>query len=227
MKHHILLSALIVFSFLPVTAAQGEEDVYDKVFNVGVKIGFNAPLPVISSLSVNETEINNFRLLHKVGNLASVFCRVNIGRFFTQPSLSWQQAEGEINFDLPQTRLTMRIQSLQLPIMIGYNIVRQRPYTLSFMAGPTLRYNYKVNYTSLPSASRYEWLSESTPYDLNVCTGLSVRIRQLFFDFCYEFGLNQIRSDFHCKAPEISTVSENARINKRMNAMNFSIGILF
>lgn len=242
MKLRFFLILCMGFFFLPVDAQEERPVSSGKIFNFGFTIGYNAIFPVINSLTVDEVEIENIHLKYKVGHLASIFCRINIDRFFIQPSFSWRRSEADILFTIPpallpedyllngatyNSSLTMKKLSLQAPIMIGYNIVNEGPYTLSFMAGPNIKYNYKTSYTSTSIENRQEFINENTPYGISISTGIGVRIRQLFFDFCYEFGLNQVESVFKSKAPEVPIASYNVRIDKRTNVLSFSLGLLF
>ncbi|MDH6534215.1 PorT family protein [Parabacteroides sp. 52] len=214
-----------------------------KVFNMGATIGFNATFPVINSLSVDDVEVENIHIKYKVGHFASFFCRINMDRFFLQPNIFWHLSESEIHFntplnelpetlsngkgEAPTTQIALQNSSLQVPIFVGYHIVRSGPYGLTFMAGPNFKYNYKESYTFLSTPTNYEYLSDNTPWGLGISTGISVQIRQLFFDFKYEFGLNQVETDFKSKTPAIPAISNNIKIDKRTNVMSFSLGLVF
>lgn len=211
--------------------------------NIGATIGFNTAFPIINSISVDNVELENMRLLYKVGHQASFFCRVNIDRFFIQPSINWNRTEGDILFPIPSVdpvtntftsveteqnaRLEMEKKSLHLPVFIGYHIVREGPYGLSFIAGPNFKYDYSVNYKSTSPEAVQEFVNESTPVGVGISVGIAVKIWQLFFDFSYEFGLNHTESDFKSKNPETPLISNNIKIDKRTNMMSFSLGIVF
>ncbi|MDF9831065.1 porin family protein [Parabacteroides sp. PF5-6] len=243
-------SLLLLLSFVSFSSfAQENEEVrksnfvyQSKTFNLGATIGFNSTFPIVKSITIDDLQLEDIRLTYKVGVQASVFGRINVDRFFIQPSFSWQHSEGDIHFSIPQAELPdlpaaettrqsahleMSRQSLQVPVHIGYHIVREGPYALSFLAGPTLKYDYNVTYKSLSTGSVHEFLSESNPFGLNIAMGISVQIWQLFFDFSYEFGLNQTETDFRNKQAGSPTIENNIRIDKRINVMSFSLGIIF
>lgn len=213
----------------------------DKAFNWGANVGFNASFPIINSLEIDGNKLDDVRVQYKVGYLAAVFFRVNIERFFIQPSLAWHDSEGELYFNLPTSdntlnegaaieakdRLTLHAKSVEMPIMIGYSLIKKGPYGLSLMVGPKLKYNYKVTYASNIADTRQEFSSESTPWGVNIRTGVGVSIWRLFFDFVYEFGLNQVESDFREKSDYSATSAHDIRIDKRTNVMSFSLGFLF
>lgn len=213
----------------------------DKAFNFGASVGFNATFPIINSLEIDGNKIDDVRVQYKVGYLAAVFFRVNIERFFIQPSFAWYDSEGELYFNLPATdnainttpdieakdQLTMQAKSLEMPIMIGYHLIKKGPYGLSLMVGPKVKYNYKTTYTSNISDYCQEFSSESAPWGVNIRTGVGVSIGRLFFDFVYEFGLNQVESDFRDKNLAASPTTHDIRIDKHTNVMSFSLGFLF
>ena len=220
MKKVYLIGALLSFGLL--AEAQSFMRFEDKAFNFGAKVGFNATFPVINSLSINGKEAENIDIEYKVGYLAAVFCRVNIERFFLQPSFSWHRSEGNIRFSIPQSLpennmmsntsattdlLMMKTSSLEVPIMVGYNLVKKGPYGLSLMVGPKLKYN--------------------TPFGVNIATGVGVSIGRLFFDFVYEFGLNQVESDFEKVNNPVPEINYDINIDKRTNVMSISLGVLF
>lgn len=240
MRKYYLIGALLSCCLL--AGAQGIMRVEDKAFNFGAKVGFNATFPVLNSLSVNGKEAENIDIEYKVGYLAAIFCRVNIERFFLQPSFSWHRSEGNIRFTIPQTLseenfqnntmvssdlLMMKTSSLELPIMVGYNLVKKGPYGLSLMIGPKLKYNYKLAYTVESSSTQIDYVNENTPFGLNIATGVGVSIGRLFFDFVYEFGLNQVESDFERVDNPVPEINYDINIDKRVNVMSISLGFLF
>ena len=195
MKKVYLIGALLSFGLL--AEAQSFMRFEDKAFNFGAKVGFNATFPVINSLSINGKEAENIDIEYKVGYLAAVFCRVNIERFFLQPSFSWYRSEGNIRFSIPQSLpennmmsntsattdlLMMKTSSLEVPIMVGYNLVKKGPYGLSLMVGPKLKYNYKIAYTVESSTTHVEYVNDNTPFGVNIATGVGVSIGRLFFN---------------------------------------------
>lgn len=243
-------------------SAQKFMQMEDKAFDFGVKVGFNATFPVVNSLMIDGNRVSDISVQYKVGYLAAVFCRVNIERFFLQPSLAWHKSEGELNFNLPLSaptametaayeksdRLKMTTRSVEVPVMVGYSLVRKGPYGLSVMAGPKFKYNYKIVYESELADVWETYTSHSKPFGIHIATGVGVSIGRLFFDFVYEFGLNQTETDFRATQEAGTTMAAAAaamtskaaagktraagathdfRIDKRTNVMSFSLGFLF
>lgn len=242
MKRFCLIISLLLFFFISY-AQEEEPQTEGKIFDFGVTVGFNSTFPVINSITIDDIKLENILHQYKVGYLASVFCRININRFFLQPSFVIDRSESDILFNVPSgielpllpeessellnARIAMEKLSFQIPVLIGYNIIKQNYYALSLMAGPNFTYNYKVTYSSESTNNSHEYVSESTPWGVSLGMGVAVRIWQLFFDFRYDFGLNQVESDFRSKDPSIPVISNNVRIDKRTNVMSFSLGIVF
>ena len=233
MKKLLLLLPLLLVALS--IHAQKLITIKDKAFNYGAKVGVNATFPIINSLTIDGVEAEDISLHYKVGYQASFFCRVNINRFFIQPDLTWSHKKGDILFSLPEAtnttytpesdKIQMETSSLELPIMIGYYVVKEGPYALSLMVGPKMKYNYKSHYTTYFSDVSDKYINNDTPFGLGISTGVGVNIWRLFFEFTYEFGLNTVESDFKERTP--STTECNISIDKRTNMMNFSLGVLF
>ena len=213
--------------------------IQEKKFNFGAKVGFNATLPVINSLRVLDFDANQFHTSYQVGYLAAIFFRFNIQRFYIQPSPSWHYGRSHLDFviNFPEIEgeadppikgnLRMNTQSLELPILFGYHLVKQGPYGLSLMVGPKVKYNYKLDYNMAIDEREVRFVNDDTPFGVNIVSGMGVSIGRLFFDFVYEFGLNQTEASFkqlYSSSPESSF---EIQINKRTNVMSMSIGILF
>ena len=80
MKKIYLILLILPFCFS--ANAQKFIKIEDKTFNWGGKVGVNAALPIVKSLTIDNQEKEDIRLQYKVGYQAAVFARVNIDRFY-------------------------------------------------------------------------------------------------------------------------------------------------
>lgn len=240
----LFLSFVSLTSFSQETQEkQGFMYIKDKQFNLGLRIGFNSQLPIIHEFSVNGKEIEDFQQQYKVGYLAAVSMRINFGRTFLNPTVSWYYSESELNFTIPVSpidgsedliyqsyygnQISSTSSSLEIPILVGYDFVKSNPYRLSLMLGPKFKYFFKSKYDigikDCPSAF---FMEDNVPYCLNLVAGIDVTIGRLFLDFTYELGITRINSTF---GYEIEGSSSPAIISydRRANSLSFALGVLF
>lgn len=121
----------------------------------------------------------------------------------------------------------MEAKSINAPILIGYNLVREDPYGLSFMIGPKFRYNYNNLYTYGHGDNTEYFQSTGSPYGISITTAIGVNIGRLFFDFMYDFGINRTETEFQTQDSPIPTSNTNLLVSKRVNSMSISLGFLF
>ena len=72
-----------------------------------------------------------------------------------------------------------------------------------------------------------EFEDDNTPFGIGIAAGLGVSIWRLFLDFSYEFGLNEVASDFREIGKNEANPKGTLNIEKRTNIMSFSLGFLF
>ncbi len=213
--------------------------VIEKSFNYGAKLGINASFPVIHELSINDVDAENMLIDYQVGWEATLFCRFNLNRFFLQPNVTWSKTSAQMRFLIPdqpeqvdlsgQTNTILRIdtRNLYIPVLLGYNLVRQDPYGLSLMAGPKFRYRYKADLSYEDEVTVDEFSSNNSPFGISITTAIGVNIGRLFFDFMYDFGLNQSESEIRTFDANIPNASRSIRLDRRVNEMSISLGFLF
>lgn len=209
-------------------------------FNWGAKVGFNSILPVINSLIVDGVSIDS-KVEYKVGYMGALFFRLNIDRFFLQPTIAWHHTEAKLLFTMPDVsnlsqpttptmqmsdQLNLKIHSLEAPVMIGYNVVKEKQFGLSIMAGANVKYNYQIRYTTNLDNYSDEYTTDDNQFRVNLVGGIGVTLWQLFFDFTYEVGLNHRERNFKRVEDNVPLPGEIV-LDKRLNMMGFSLGVLF
>jgi len=204
----------------------------DRIFNYGIKAGLNSLLLDVGGLELNGYDLDNVRTINNVGYSFELLGRINMNRVFIQPSIAWKYTKGDIRFDILQpplvgtyeprvmeSILNVEIKSLEVPVMIGYNLIKEKPYVLSVMAGTKFKYNYDIAYSTL-------WNTEEDDnYYLSLYSAVEVIIGRLTFDFGYERGLNTMRSTFDYMPN--SSDCRPMKLKNRLDGLTMSIGILF
>jgi len=110
-----------------------------KPINLGIKFGTNSSSLITNFNEVfEESEINHY--------LAGAFLRVNIGKLYFQPEAYFNTKGGIINAlnykpgTIPNFSEIFSFQTIDIPLLIGYNIINQPIFNLRVHAGPVLSY---------------------------------------------------------------------------------------
>lgn len=228
------------------TQANEEKRKTETSVNFGAKGGFTASLFLVSDLSINGQRIEQVQNNYKIGYFASLFMRTNFGRHFLQPEVSYTINRCNITFDKPlpteapegtlpeQGSITSSIHSVELPVIYGYNIIKEGPYSLAAFGGPKLRYIWdkksKVTFENFNMANIHE---ELYPFNVSLTLGVAVTISRIFFDFRYDIGLHNISKKITYDMPDLEPSNgENIpdseiRFTRKDNVLSFSFGVFF
>ena len=120
--------------------------------NFGFKGGFTSSLFLVSQFSVNGVPIDEVQNNYKIGYFGSLFMRINFDRHFLQPEISYNINRCNITFEKPlpedaasgarpeEASITSSIHSIDIPVIYGYNFIKEGPYSLAVFGGPKVRY---------------------------------------------------------------------------------------
>lgn len=229
---------------LPVTGQN--QHPHDRTVNFGVKGGFTASLFLVSDFSINGQNIEQVQNNYKIGYFASVFMRINFERHFIQPEISYSINRCNIIFDKPQAEgvpeempleqasITSSIHSIDIPVIYGYNIIKDGPYSLAIFGGPKIRYIWdRKSDITFENFNLEDMEEELYPINLNLTLGVAITISRIFFDFRYDIGLHNISKKITYTSPELSPspgeeIPDNEiRFHRRDNVLSFSFGVFF
>ncbi|MGN0309548.1 MAG: porin family protein [Bacteroides sp.] len=216
----------------------------EKVVNFGLKGGFTSSLFLVDDLTLGPITIDEFQNRYRIGFFASLFMRINFGRHFLQPEVSYNINRSSLTFTLPEelgssSSLTpgqeafieTDIHSIDVPVLYGWNIIKEHPYQLAIFAGPKLRYIWgKKSKTNFNNLSRQQIDEQLRPLNVGLSLGVAVTIHPVFFDFRYDIALNNISKRVVYEFPEGSTVNgsePHVKFDHRDNVLSFSLGIFF
>ncbi len=220
--------------------AQNIMEEYNKPVNFGIRVGFNSVFPIIHSISIDEQDIDDYRMHYKVGYQAAVFLSINMNRFFIQPTFCWERSLAEVQFALPthnntatgndfnlyKNNIEAEYNSLSIPVLAGYHLVKVGPYGLNVKAGPKGIYHYKKHQEGRSNQIEITHDNDNINYSINMVTAIGVTIGRLFLDFSYEFGLYNSKANFTYFNPTTNKKG-NMLLVKRSNALSFSLGMVF
>ena len=218
--------------------------------NYGAKGGFTASLFLASDLLVNGVEVDQIQNNYKIGYFGSLFMRINFGRHFLQPEASYTVNRCDITFLKPTTdeadaaasqrevsSIRSSIHSIEMPVIYGYNLIKEGPYSLAIFAGPKLRYilgrKSRVSFDNFDQQDIHETLY---PLNISLTTGVAVTISPVFFDFRYDLGLHNISKQMSYRPAPADPdnpgdtpvpAASQIRFHRRDNVLSFSLGMFF
>ena len=233
-------------SIIEIPETTPKQPPHEHIVNFGVKGGFTASLFLVSDFSINGQEIKEVQNNYKIGYFASVFMRINFECHFIQPEISYSVNRCNILFDKPQAEgapedtpleqasITSSIHSIDIPVIYGYNIIKDGPYSLAVFGGPKIRYIWdRKNDITFENFNLDNMKEELYPFNLNLTLGVAITISRVFFDFRYDIGLHNISKKITYTSPELTPspgeeIPDNEiRFHRRDNVLSFSLGMFF
>ena len=201
------------------------------VVNWGIRAGLNALSTNHYRLLLEGAGLDNKFKENNIGYSFAGYARINLDDFFMQPELSWNIYRQNFSFALPDEDETVALQRNIMvrscvgasTALVGYNIVKDGPYLLSFVTGPSLRCAYNTNYKTKGGIN---FTDKKLHYSYTGIVGFSVSISKFHFDIRYEFNKPHTNVNFNdiANAPELFN---DISIQKNENILGFSCGLMF
>ena len=206
--------------------------------NYGVKSGFSSTIYTVDKLVVTGAPINDYRAKSEISQFYTIFARGNIKRHYIQTEVSYNISNYTIEFSSDQWNslaqpheksvFSTKITGFEVPLYYGYHIVKEGPYGLSIYFGPKAKFilsDYsKHTFTNSP----YKQFNENIyPINFSLMTGLGINISRIFFDFSFEYGLQNISNGFVTIDTEEKESTNDLIFNRRKNVLSFSVGFMF
>ena len=211
-----------------------------KTVNFGIKAGFNSSMFIVSELKIKDVTIDEVQNNYKIGYFGTVFMRINMKNHFLQPEVSYNVSKCEIVFDklgsqhpdiLPDYASVQSVlHSIDIPLLYGYNVVKQGPYGMSIFGGPKVRYLWgKHNEITFHNFDQKGISEDLYPFNVSVVVGVGVNISRIFFDFRYEQGLGNMskRVIYDSINADEGTELSHIVFRRRDSALSFSLGFIF
>lgn len=216
---------------------------HDHPINFGIKSGFTSSLFLVSNFTINDIAVKEIQNNYKIGYFGSVFVRVNFDRHFLQPEISYNINRCNITFEKPasddvsiqpiskEASISSSIHSFDIPVIYGYNIIKEGPYSLAVFGGPKIRFFYsQKSEVVFENFDQQNIKEELRPLNFSFTAGVAVTISRIFFDFRYDIGLHNISKRVTYDIPANNNTPDSSneiRFHRRDNVLSFSLGVFF
>jgi hypothetical protein len=223
----IFIFGLFIFFFVTKNQSFAQSD----RLNYGFKVGLNALSPT-KYQTYYAGDSTSGSCTNENGYLIGVFFRVNYSHVFMQPEVIWNYHRQRCGFMLPNPNnrelslpkaLDIDMDAVNTNLLMGYSIIKNKPYLCDVYLGASLKWTYKIKY-EITEEHRYSGKSDFFCYAGVI--GFSVNISKLYFDFRYEINQPNTNLDFS-KIPDIPEAYQGVFLEKNENILSFSCGIMF
>ncbi len=241
MKHrpHLILCAILLCAAIDPLLAQTKRRSYNMV-NWGIRGGATSPISIIHEVATDDISTEPPTLNSEVSYLGSAFCRINIRNSYIQLEAELCNSLSSIDFytnqlittALTEEQTTIREDrtSLQIPLLYGYNFIKESPYELSIFAGPVVTHNLYQN-LSIEGERRtyFDIEQEERTYTAGIIVGMATRISRFIVDFRYEYGLNPTRQTLKYTYIDSANmpITGVSTLERGINTLSFSLGVVF
>ncbi len=206
--------------------------------NYGVKGGFSSTIYEVGQLTVASTPITDYMAKSEISSFYTAFARLNVRRHYVQTELSYNISRYSVEFSSDQwasstptddlSSIKTKIIGLEVPLYYGYHILREGPYGMSFYIGPKAKFVLTDlsahTLTNLPYTTCEESIS---PLNFSLMAGLGISISPIFFDFSFEYGLQNISRGFTVTDASGNSSHQDLIFDRRKNVLSFSVGFMF
>lgn len=178
---------------------------HDRRVSLGIKGGFISSLFLASDLVLNGTVTNEVQDNCKIGYFDSLLVRINFKCYFLQLEFSYTINRCNITSEKPppddvpessapeMASITSSIRSFEIPVIYGYNIIKEGPYSLAVFDGPKIRYTWdKKSKVTSENFDQRDIKEELYPLNVSLIAGVAATTSRIFFDFRYGIGLHNI-----------------------------------
>ncbi|WP_372751498.1 porin family protein [Labilibaculum sp.] len=145
---------------------------------------------VSTKMDYKDADASSIKEESKNGMMLGAFLRVNLNKWYLQPELNYVSRKSEVVVD--GNSYDIKTKSLDIPMLLGYKIVKLPLFKLRAFAGPVASFNIDDSFKSTLESVDEDF--EGAVWNAKV--GAGVDVWKLTLDVDYEFGLSDVSSEF-------------------------------
>ncbi len=154
-----------------------------------VNFGLHAGL-VSTKADYENSSLTSIKEESKNGMMVGAFLRINLNKWYVQPELNYVSRKSEVSLEgIP---FDLKTKSLDVPILLGYKIVKLPAFKLRAFAGPVA--SFKIDDSFKNTLGEIDEDFNGAVW--NAKFGAGVDVWKLTLDVDYEFGLSDVSSEF-------------------------------
>ncbi|WP_461637318.1 porin family protein [Labilibaculum euxinus] len=154
-----------------------------------VNFGLHAGL-VSTKADYENSSLSSIKEESKNGMMVGAFLRINLNKWYVQPELNYVSRKSEVSLEgIP---FDLKTKSLDVPILLGYKIVKLPAFKLRAFAGPVA--SFKIDDSFKNTLGEIDEDFNGAVWNAKV--GAGVDVWKLTLDVDYEFGLSDVSSEF-------------------------------
>ena len=169
------------------------------------------------------------------GFIFTLFGRTNIRKSYIQTGLSYYSSSSSISFQYlhPDTETFNEVsysfssKYLQVPLLYGFNVIKQEPYSLSLFTGPKVSFPLNGTYkSSLSEFQDVDIIENIYPVNVKLTLGLCCSMGNVLIDFGYDLDLHS-QSDGIIAESTQQADTPTIVMKRSTGVLYFSLGLLF
>jgi len=163
-----------------------------------ITLGFHAGLVSTKMDLAGQPNYKDIKESSENGMMLGAFLRVNLNKWYLQPELNYVSRKGQISAIVEGETLPIsgdvKLKSLDIPVLVGYKIVKLPLLKLRAFAGPVA--SFRINDDLFSEIDKLTEDPDLTKTVWNAKVGAGVDVWKLTLDVDYEFGLTDVSSEF-------------------------------
>lgn len=226
-----LALALFIAAVPASSRAQIERSTVSRRLNYGVTAGCGSAILFMQDMRVGGYEVESYSTSSDIGFIISAFGRINIDRHYIQTGLSFCHSKSSISFKYEDPEGNMHDQvfsvdgkSFQIPLIFGFNVVKQEPYSLSLYIGPKVSFPLSAGNYSYYSGFGSADVVENFRAVLNATAGVNLSISNIQLCFGYDLGIT-FPSDGILRSQNPDESLTGIVMKRRTGVLYFSLGL--
>lgn len=251
-RFHLLLALTVICTpAMAASAADGAKQhvilhTENKKINFGFRAGFESATLMNIQAEINDHKFtkNEYRNKAFLTGFAGLIVRYNFPKLvYFQSEILYNSSKSCLELELDNVfseyyaesnnserkhvgTITSFYRSIDIPLLVGFNLTNSTVYHLSAYCGPTLKFPIKTicenNFDGFP----YYMSEELQDIILSGALGINCKINTLFFDFSYNLGLTNMSKSLDYDVDNIRH-SIPVSVQRTLGYLSVAVGMLF